>query len=287
MSPRALARDAGMSSGQARLLKALRAEAARYVRALHAARSGRPRDIHALRIATRRMLALMEFGAALAPSDKWRARVREIRQPFRKCARLRDLQATRAHLDQLRNGKPARQALLRALQKWLREAIRRRRRRTIEQLEAVRPRRVCRKIIQLASARTGSARSADGAGDCIDRSRREVRGACRRMCAGGVEALHRARVAIKRCRYELEMAAAVGAAAQPGQLRALRRLQQALGTVTDLELLRGELKRYARQHRGQKRALAQLRRELGRERAQRRAEALAMVARGAIVVSRN
>ncbi|HVN98445.1 MAG TPA: CHAD domain-containing protein [Steroidobacteraceae bacterium] len=271
---------------QDRLVPALRAESALYVRALHTARTGRPRDIHALRIATRRMLALLEFAAALAPSGKWRGLARELRRPFRKCARLRDLQATRAHLRRMRAGWRGLRPLLDAVLASLREDIRRHQRRAIAGLEAARPRRTTRRIVRLARKRAASARPADGARGCIDRSRRNVRAACRRMRTGGIEALHRARVAIKLCRYQLDLAPRLGLRVSPGERLTLRRLQKELGAVTDLELLQHELKRFARHHRGQRRALAQARGRIRRAREMRRKRALAMAARDAIVLAR-
>jgi len=271
---------------QHRLVSALRAESARYVRALHAARAGRQRDIHALRIATRRMLALLEFAAALAPSGKWRALARELRRPFRKCARLRDLQATRAHLRRMRGDCPGLRPLLDAVLASLRHAIRRHQRRAIAELGTARPRRMTRRIVRLARKRAGSARPVDSVRGCIDRSRRQLRAACRRMRTGGIAALHRARVAIKLCRYQLDMAPKLGLRVSPGERRTLRRLQKELGAVTDLELVQHELERFARRHRAQRRALAQARRRIGRARDMRRTRALAMVARDVIVAPR-
>ena len=106
------------------------------------------------------------------------------------------------------------------------------------------------------------------------------------MHDGDIEALHRARVAIKVCRYQHEAAAALGVRVRPDELRSLRRLQRELGAVTDLELMQHEIRRHARRHPGQRRALAPILRRIGRERERRRARVLAMAGRDVIVLTR-
>jgi CHAD domain-containing protein len=257
----------------------LRTETTGYLRAMASARTARQGDIHELRIATRRMLALVAFSAALAPSGKWRGLERELRRPFRECARLRDLQATRAHLRKMRGSGAA----LRLVLAEMNEAVRRHRRRTAERLAALRPRRTCRKIIRLAQRRAVAPRTGEAVSACLDRSRRAVRTACGRMAAGDVKALHRARVAIKIYRYQLELSGSLGAGARAADLRTMRRLQKELGAITDLELLRRELKRHARRHPRYRRRLADTRRRLERERERRFARSLAAAGRDVIV----
>jgi hypothetical protein len=63
----------------------------------------------------------------------------------------------------------------------------------------------------------------------------------------------------------------------------MRRLQKEFGAITDLELLRRELKRYARSHPGRRRALAVIRGSLARERERRFERALAVADRDVIV----
>jgi CHAD domain-containing protein len=261
------------------LTKSVRAETARYQRAMIAARTGRQGDIHELRIATRRMLALMEFAAALAPSRKWSALVRELRRPFRKCARLRDLQATRAHLRQMRGSS----RVLQAMQEEMDETVRRRRQRTGALLAMARPRKTCRKIMRLAQRQRVAQRTGAVVNACLDRSRQAASAACQRMETGGLESLHSARVAIKVYRYQLELAGPLGAGARAGELRTMRRLQKEFGAITDLELLRRELKRYARSHPGHRRAVAVIRGSLERERGRRFERSLAAAGRNVIV----
>jgi CHAD domain-containing protein len=106
------------------------------------------------------------------------------------------------------------------------------------------------------------------------------------MAAGDAKALHRARVAIKIYRYQLELAGSLGVIMRAGDLRTMRRLQKELGAVTDLELLRRELKRCARRHPGHGRAVAVIRGRLERERRRRYQRALAAAGRDAIVEHR-
>jgi CHAD domain-containing protein len=268
-----------LSTDAAAWVAALRAETANYQHALAAALTARQGDVHELRIATRRMLALVEFAAVLAPSGKWRALQRELRRPFRKCARLRDLQATRVHLRRMRAANPALQIALLEMN----GDVRRHRRRTANQLAAVQSRKTCQKIMRLA--RRGSVALPVGAAvnACLDSSRRAVRAARRRMANGGLRELHRARVAIKVCRYQLELAGALGAGPPVAELRTMRRLQKEFGAITDLELLRRELKRCARRHPGQRCALAGIRRRIERERGRRLGQALA-AAGGDVIV---
>ena len=258
--------------GRQALISSVRAETARYQRAMAAARTARQGDIHNLRVATRRMLALMEFAAALAPSGKWRGLVRELRRPFRKCAR---------RLRQMQGGDRPLQAMLDEMN----EAVRHHKRRTANYLATVRPRKTCRKILRLAQRRLPGPRTGDTVSECLDRSQRAVRAACGRMESGGLKALHRARVTIKAYRYQLELAGSLGAGARPLDLRKMRRLQKELGAVTDLELLRRELKRYARRHPRHRRALVVARRNLELERGRRFERVLAAAGRDAIVAT--
>jgi CHAD domain-containing protein len=105
------------------------------------------------------------------------------------------------------------------------------------------------------------------------------------METGGLESLHSARVAIKVYRYQLELAGPLGAGAgaRAGELRTMRRLQKEFGAITDLELLRRELKRYARSHPGHRRAVAVIRGSLERERGRRFERSLAAAGRNVIV----
>ncbi len=260
-------------------MAALRTETDRYQRAMAAARTASQADIHELRIATRRLLALVEFAAALAPGGQWRGFVRELRKPFRKCARLRDLQATRVHLRQVRG----RSRVLQAMLEEMNEAIGRHRRRTTNSLATVRPRKTCRRIIRLAQRRLPVPQTRGAMSACLDRSQRATRAACQRIETGDMNALHRARVAIKVYRYQLELAGSLGAVARPVELRKMRRLQREFGAITDLELLWRELKRYARHHPRHRRALAVARRKLEHERGRRFERALAMAGRDVIV----
>jgi len=101
----------------------------------------------------------------------------------------------------------------------------------------------------------------------------------------GLEALHGARVAIKVYRYQLELAGALGAGARPAELATMRRLQKEFGAITDLELLRREVRRYARRHPRRGRALTVTRRSLERACSRRFARALAAASRDVIVAA--
>jgi CHAD domain-containing protein len=146
-----------------------------------------------------------------------------------------------------------------------------------------RPRKTCRKIMRLAQRQRVAQRTGAVVNACLDRSRRAVLTACGSMAAGDVKALHRARVAIKVYRYQLELAVLLGAVTRAGDLRTMRRLQKELGAITDLELLRRELKRHARRHPRYRRRLADTRRRLERERERRFARSLAAAGRDVIV----
>jgi len=104
------------------------------------------------------------------------------------------------------------------------------------------------------------------------------------------EALHRARVATKKLRYALEVADETGAAPSRAEVRTLRRMQDALGHLHDLQVLESHVRdadaRAAGQSRGQTRSLEALTGAVDRECRALHARYVALAPKAAAVCDR-
>ncbi len=256
----------------------LRQECARFARTLGAARKGRRGAVHAFRIAARRLVAAIELSRAIWPGREWLEAEREVRQLFEACGRLRDLQVVHSALRRRRCQGRSPQLLLARTG----ERIKRHQKRLARYLDGARPHKICRQMQDLAATSAGTRRAARKHGTMVragraveavlNRSRRNLQLACRRVQIDGPKMLHRARVVAKVHRYQLEIAPSLGAQKLKGELPGLRRLQKGLGAITDLMLLQAELARYVRKHPGARRELGALQERIERERGRRCAE---------------
>lgn len=265
--PAALARR---SDAIARLRLALRAlsvqVAEEYLVAVRAARrrAGR-RAIHQLRIVTRRVLALREVLQAIDPTPADERLESHLQRPFRRCGRLRDLQLMAQRLNTL----APQTAAGRHLRRVVKRRERRARERTERALANAHPRRVAT-MLNAAARRAGTRlldRRARAVGlraisRCVQQAEDDLLAARLRATGGEATAIHRARIALKQCRYLLELVAPLGLTPTPGEYDQLRRLQQALGALTDCSTMLRILARYADAHPAEAQRLGPLRREI-------------------------
>ncbi len=259
----------------------LRRGCARFTRTLGAARKGRRGAVHAFRVAARRLCAAIQLIRAIRPRGEWLEIERQVRELFEACGRLRDLQVVRSSLQRRRcRGR----SLVRVLAQTD-ERIRRHRKRLARFLDDARPEKCCRQVQDLAAALAGTGRATRHYGtlararraveSALNRSRRDLRLACRRVQIDKPKRLHRVRVAAKVCRYQLEIAPSLGVRTRQPEVPGLQRLQKGLGVITDLMLQQAELARYVRKHPGARRELGALQERIEHERRRRFAEVFA------------
>jgi CHAD domain-containing protein len=195
-----------------------------------------------------------------------------LRKPFKACGRLRDLQVVKRSLRRLRMpGQVPDQ-----LWEQTRERVKRQKLRLVHSLGALHPRKTHGKVRNLAIKIKGvqrdsprgqsSAHTRQAVMKVLERSRREMRDACRGARIVDSNSLHAARIAVKVCRYQLEVAPLLHMPGWRAELPGLRLLQKDLGRISDLTLLIGELERFVAKYPKAPRRLANARRSLGRER---------------------
>ena len=161
--------------------------------------------------------------------------------------RLRELDVMRVQLDALEGRAPGAAAAISAIRRTLRDAQSRRRRKVIKALEKLKVERLrpltpsdgrlLARVRPRASARAEHRLLREQIGDRA----RDVAAAVDR--AGGVyfpNRLHRLRIAVKKLRYSVEVAEAMGLWRPPNLLRDLRRVQARLGALHDLQVLEDE-----------------------------------------------
>jgi CHAD domain-containing protein len=216
--------------------------ARRHLQALASAalrvRSGRDgQAIHDLRVATRRLSSTLDAWTHAFDPDAARDARRCLRSLRRQLGRAREREVLAEQLAVLLVGEPLaiREAAILELQRLERrvDGDRERARR------AVRPARVERLRLRLERCLATLAPESD---DLLSaaRARTELRRAAAmdalaRGSDGDDEALHRARIAVKRWRYQVEATAGDG---EGTRLTELRALQQCLGDLHDAVVLR-------------------------------------------------
>ena len=264
---------AGVNSALADVLER---ESRGYQKALLAARTGRRRAVHELRIAIRRLAAAIELAQAMQPDRKWNKADRKLREPFKACGRLRDLQVVRDSLRRWRKQDQIPERLLVQAD----ERVDRRRRRLVRCLHDVHPRRNSRRVRALALTLRDPQHDARQQGEvmrsrsaavarALEGSKQQMQKSCRRARVEDPASLHQARVAVKVHRYQVEMASMLGIPTSRADLPGLRRIQQELGEITDLALLLAEFEKFTSWHPRAGRDLLRARNSLERERRRR------------------
>jgi len=225
-----------MPHAQQWLAQVLVAESRHYRKSFRAARTeASPGHVHDLRTATRRVRAALSLAAALHPQAKLHELQAELRGPFKACGRLRDLQLMKRVVGRQRG----RHQELGALFMHVAALLEQQRRRLGRRLANGHPRRLERRLRGLAAEVEDAAPNrAAGAKQslvrALKRSERDMVARQRLATAADPVSLHRARLAFKARRYQLELVRPVlSPLAADMQIRRLRRLQAALGAITD------------------------------------------------------
>ncbi len=243
-----------------RIVRLLRAESRNYLRRLLAARARPQRaPVHALRVATRRLQALLGLLQPICAGARDPELERTLRAIFESCGRLRDLQVMRRSVAAAADRYPQAAPFLAHIDRRRAKA----RRRLQQRLATAHPRRLRRQLDALAVAIAAAlatpaarARAASLLAQQLARTRRAAQRARRGIGSAAAQPLHRARIALKSRRYEAELLRSLGIGARAADARQLQRRQDALGAITDCDRLLERLQAYCRKHPAASRALA-------------------------------
>lgn len=198
-----------------------------------------PRSLHRARVASRRLREVVPVAAtALAGVKPAKAR-RVLRRVTRALGPVRETDVALATLGERRFAHAARPAVELVRARLLDE---RRRRREVmgDRIGALNLTVLVERL--RARASEGAVREGPWRGALARRVGRRTSGLRRAIDAAGSlyapEALHLVRVAAKKLRYALELADETGAVSARDEVRALRRVQDQLGRLHDLQVLR-------------------------------------------------
>jgi CHAD domain-containing protein len=209
---------------------------------LPGARKGNVQAVHQARVASRR---LREALPVVSTGSRGRRLERQMRKITRALGPVRDLDVALQMLDDIeRTGGASRAALMR-----LRQAVSRERQLLQagleERIERSHPEKLRKRALAAArrdSNGEGSARK--GGPQLVHAARRMARRAARLRAAienaSGMylpERLHEVRIAVKKLRYSMELVRELTGSRATARIRVLKRTQELLGRVRDLEVL--------------------------------------------------
>src|SRR5262245_21929774 len=205
-------------------------------RALPAAKAGDPTSLHHARVATRRLRAALPF---MAQGSKTNKLARAVRRLTRALGPIRELDVALLVLEELeRSGEVPGTAIDR-----LRHSVVQERDRLQSQVRAQIDGFDMGKARKQAVAVARKARAGDRKAAAEVRARaarRAQRVTVAMENAAGLylpDRLHELRIAVKKLRYTLELAQRPGSSRGAGPIRTLRKLQDLLGRMHDLEVL--------------------------------------------------
>jgi CHAD domain-containing protein len=202
--------------------------------------AGDDRGVHQARVATRRLReAVPVLAAGLKGSKAGKAR-KKIRRLTRALGSVRELDVTLGILDELARAENVSRAAVEEVRAHVITERDERRAVMLERLEHVNADKLERRLSSVAEALDASAHE----------DWREVLGArlvkrAKRLAAAVDEAgqmyapeqLHAVRIAAKKFRYGMELAADAGTAGAATHVRTIKRVQDALGALHDLQIL--------------------------------------------------
>lgn len=210
-------------------------------RTLPAAQQGDAESLHQARVATRRLREALPLLASGAAKRKLERRVRKL---TRALGPVRELDVALQLLEEMSGAEMSRAALAR-----LRTAVREERdtrwREMLRRIERSKVETLQKHAIAAARkhakpGRAGAAESTRAAAARERAARRAERVALTIENAAGLylpDRLHEVRISVKKLRYALENAGSVGRSRAQAQMRVLKKAQDLLGRMHDLEVL--------------------------------------------------
>ena len=222
----------------------LRSRLARFRRTIAGAERGDVRALHGARVASRRLRELLP----LLPSDSARKLRRRLRKVTAGLGAVREFDAMLPLIDELSKGPASRTSPLDHLRVAVTTARDEARAHLNEQLTAGDLRRLVRKLgrlvddVTIAEASKPAKPSARGWRWALDaRVARRAAQLADAICNAGPvylpERLHQVRIAVKKLRYAVELAGEAGRQTMGAERRALKRSQDVLGRMHDLQRL--------------------------------------------------
>lgn len=213
-------------------------------RHLPSAVSGDDRGVHQARVASRRLReAVPILATGLKGSKAGKAR-RKIRRLTRALGTVRELDVTLTILDELARADGVPRSAVEAVRARVIAERDHGRDTMLKRLDRVNVEKLHRRLGSVAEAlerSTDEAWRGTLAARLLTRARRlsDAIDAAGQMYAP--ERLHQVRIATKKLRYALEIAAGVGVAAVAPRVRALKRVQDLLGRMHDLQVLQAHV----------------------------------------------
>jgi CHAD domain-containing protein len=204
--------------------------------------------VHQTRIASRRLLSLLELAGSLLPSGRAEAARVLFKRQLVAFNDLRDTHVQLLAAADLRRTFP----VAREFHAYLRKREARLTRRARKDIRRLKVRRLRARIADCREEfdqyrRTRAARpAARRLLRALDRAFARVQDLRARIRPDDTRTIHRTRVAFKKFRYRVEAVAPWPPGRRPGRPEALRRYQAMMGEIQDAEVLLGGLDRFAR-----------------------------------------
>ena len=196
-------------------------------------RSGGRDAIHDLRVATRRLQEALGFFSPVLPPRETERLSRRARKLRRRLGKARNADVLRELAERIAPHLPPEGR--RALQSVLPPASRRSARRSSIALPAFYPRAAA---VLKHAGHAGTFPFPIQAARLLEERLSDISRAALRARDGSPEALHRLRITVKRHRYLLEILSEAGCAGAERALGEAKKLQECLGNLHDLDLLR-------------------------------------------------
>lgn len=220
----------------------------RRLKALHehlpAALGGDVTGVHQARVASRRLREALPVFEALDGRRVVRRALESIRVVTRALGPVRELDVALGHLAEHVDAHPDEVHQAAVVRRWLEEARAARRDEMLAALDDAATKTLWRRVDRLAGLITPAAVTRpDWRAVLARRMRRRADALGREIEAAGVlyapGPLHLVRIATKKLRYTVELAGELRLGATAAALRALKRQQELLGAIHDLEVLSG------------------------------------------------
>ena len=210
-------------------------------RQLAAAVAGKDTGVHQARVASRRLRETIPVLTEGLPHTKAGKATRKIRRLTGALGMVRELDVTLHLIDELAERPAVPRAALGEVRALVIEEREQRRAVMLERLEHVDSAKLSRRLESVRQAlmvpAPGHAWRANLAGRIARRARRLERAIEQAGQIYEPEGLHQVRIAAKKLRYALEIADESGAAPCGDALRVIKRVQDALGRLHDLQVL--------------------------------------------------
>jgi CHAD domain-containing protein len=210
-------------------------------RTLPGARKGDVHAVHQARVATRRIREALPL---VAPGKSGKSLTKSVRRLTRALGRVRELDVALLNLDQLRNSGDVPVAAVARLRQLVTEERQRLGLEMVRRLQQYNLPKFQKKAVD-AARRSPSKTEAGDAGRRVAAAmaraaRRAVALRAAMDNAAGIylpDRLHEVRIAVKKLRYALEIARDLSASRATARIRTLKRVQDLLGRMHDLEML--------------------------------------------------